>query len=229
MRVLVVEDNQDLAANLIDYLELKDCVVDWAANGRQALTLASENRFDVIVLDIMMPGIDGLEVCRKLREQHLTTPILFLTARDTLSDKIEGFNVGGDDYLVKPFALEELFVRLNALCKRTLRQKSNLLQVADLLMDINSHEVSRGGKKIHLNPSCMKLLQTLMQNSPDVVPREKLSYALWGDDAPDQDVLRSHLYQLRSSIDKKFENQLLHTVYGVGFRLAELESSDKSE
>lgn len=219
MRVLVVEDNQDLAANLLDYLELKDCVADWASNGRQALTLAAQQTFDVIVLDIMMPGMDGLEVCRQLRQQQLNTPILFLTARDTLDDKIEGFGVGGDDYLVKPFAMEELFIRLNALCKRALRQNSRTLQVGDLILDLSSHEVHRAHQPVHLTRSGMKLLQCLMQHSPDVVPRETLIYALWGDDTPDQDVLRSHLYQLRNAIDKPFTHQMLHTVYGVGFRL----------
>lgn len=219
MRILIVEDNQDLAGNLIDYLELKACIVDYAANGRQALNLIDQLTFDVIVLDIMMPGIDGLETCRILREKHIATPILFLTARDTLDDKLEGFAVGGDDYLVKPFALEELWVRLQALCKRNLKQQSSRLQVADLILDLDNYEVSRSGKKLHLNRSCMKLLQCLMQHSPDVVPRQTLSYALWGDDAPDKDVLRSHLYHLRVAIDKEYPTPLLHTVHGVGFRL----------
>lgn len=219
MRVLVVEDNVDLSGNLIDYLSLKQCVVDAASNGRQALTLLSQNRFDVIVLDVMMPGIDGLEVCRQIRAQSLTTPVLFLTARDTLDDKLEGFAAGGDDYLLKPFAMDELYVRLLALCKRSLNQRGNRLEVADLVMDLDSHKVFRAGQQLHLNRSCMTLLKCLMQHSPDVVPRETLCYALWGDDLPDQDVLRSHLYGLRSVIDKPFATPLLHTIYGVGFRL----------
>lgn len=221
MRILIVEDNQDLAGNLIDYLELKQCTVDYAANGREALNLMKQLTFDIIVLDIMMPGIDGLEVCKKLRQQHLTIPILFLTARDTLEDKLEGFAVGGDDYLVKPFAMEELWVRIQALCKRNLKQQSTQLKVGDLIMDLENHEVTRGGQKLHLNRSCMKLLRCLMQHAPDVVPRETLSYSLWGDDAPDKDVLRSHLYHLRVAIDKDFEKPLLHTVHGVGFQLRE--------
>jgi len=221
MRVLVVEDNQDLAANLLDYLALKDCVADWASNGQRALTLVSEQTFDVIVLDIMMPGMDGLAVCKQLRSRQLDTPILFLTARDTLDDKVDGFAAGGDDYLVKPFAMEELFIRLNALNRRALRQTTSVLQVADLVMDLNSHEVTRSGQPIHLPRSGMKLLKCLMQHSPDIVSRETLVYTLWGDDTPDQDILRSHLYQLRTAIDKPFATQLLHTVYGVGFRLVE--------
>lgn len=219
MRVLVVEDNQDLAANLIDYLELKNCVVDCAANGREALNLAAQLTFDVIVLDIMMRGIDGLEVCKLLRERHLQTPILFLTARDTLEDKLEGFKAGGDDYLVKPFAMKELFVRLSALCKRT-PKKNHCLQVADLTMDLDSYDVTRAGKTLRLNRSCMTLLQCLMQYSPNVVSRDTLCYALWGDDVPDHDVLRSHLYYLRAAIDKPFSTSLLHTVHGKGFCLA---------
>lgn len=219
MRVLVLEDNHDLAANLLDYLQLRNCVVDWAANGQQALRLTEQLDFDVIVLDIMMPGIDGLEVCRRLRQRLLSTPILFLTARDTLEDKLEGFKAGGDDYLLKPFAMEEMFVRLNALCKRILNQHSRRLQVADLVLDLDRHEVSRAGQPLRLNRSGMKLLQLLMQHSPDIVSREALSHTLWGDDAPDHDVLRSHLYQLRLAIDRPFASQLLQTVHGIGFRL----------
>ncbi len=219
MRVLVVEDNQDLAGNLLDFLALKGCTVDWAANGRQALSLTEQLTFDVIVLDIMMPGMDGLEVCKQLRARNQDTPVLFLTARDTLDDKLQGFLAGGDDYLVKPFAMEELQVRLQALCKRNLRQKSTRLQVDDLILDLETREVSRAGKNIRLNRSCMKLLQCLMQHSPDVVTRDKLNYTLWGDDVPDKDVLRSHLYHLRSAIDKGFGRPLLHTIHGVGFRL----------
>ncbi len=219
MRVLVVEDNQDLAGNLIDYLTLHNCTVDYAANGHEALHLCHQNQFDVIVLDIMMPGMDGLEACRQLRQNHTETPILFLTARDTLNDKLEGFAVGGDDYLVKPFALDELWARLQALSKRNLRQTGNILQFSDLEMDIEAHEVRRAGRKLHLNRSCMKLLQCLLQHAPDVVSRDDLSYALWGDDTPDRDILRSHLYHLRVAIDKEFETPLLQTVHGVGFRL----------
>lgn len=219
MRVLVVEDNQDLAENLIDYLELKSCTVDWAANGRQALSLVEKLPFDLIVLDIMMPSPDGLEVCKQLRASNINTPVLFLTARDTLADKLEGFSIGGDDYLIKPFAMEELFARLQALYKRNLKQKSNLLKVDDLSLDLETFEVRRANQKIHLNPSCMKLLQCLMQHAPDVVARETLCYALWGDDVPDKDVLRSHLYHLRTAIDKGFDYPLLHTIHGVGFRL----------
>lgn len=221
MRVLVVEDNQDLAANLTEYLELKHCVADWASNGRQALNLVDQASFDVIVLDIMMPGMNGLDVCRQLRGQHLQTPILFLTARDALDDKIEGFSAGGDDYLIKPFAMEELYLRLDALCKRRLKDNSHYLQVADLKLDLNNQVVTRAGQPLKLNRSCSRLLQCLMQHSPEVVSRETLSHALWGNDVPDQDVLRSHLYHLRCAIDKPFETQLLHTVYGVGFCLSD--------
>jgi len=221
MRVLVVEDNQDLAGNLLDFLTLKNCTVDWASSGRQALHLVEQTPFDVIVLDIMMPGMDGLEVCKQLRAAQQATPVLFLTARDTLQDKLDGFDAGGDDYLVKPFAMDELFVRLQALCKRTLKQANTRLQVADLTMDLETREVTRGGQPLRLNRSCMKLLQCLMQHSPDVVTRDTLNYTLWGDDAPDRDVLRSHLYHLRTAIDKGFDTPLLHTIHGVGFRLHE--------
>jgi len=219
MRVLVVEDNADLAANLLDYLEVMECTADYAANGQEALALLSRQQFDVIVLDVMMPGPDGFSVCRTIRESYIDTPVLFLTARDTLDDKTEGFEAGGDDYLVKPFSMQELWLRLQALTKRNMTQRGNLLQVADLTLDLNTMVVSRAGQLIKLNRSCMTILQCLMQHSPKVVSRATLEHELWGDDMPDTDVLRSHLYNLRSRLDKPFDHQLLHTVHGQGFCL----------
>lgn len=219
MRVLIVEDNQDLAANLLDYLTVKGCQADYAMNGRQALSLVEEMTYDVIVLDIMMSGIDGLEVCQQLRNRMLHTPVIFLTARDSLDDKAAGFQCGGDDYMVKPFASEELYVRLQGLAKRRFYLQPNRLQVADLVMDLTSQEVSRAGKRLRLNRSCSVLLRCLMQNSPEVVSRQTLNQLLWGTDQPEHDVLRSHLYTLRKAIDKDFSEPLLHTVHGVGFCL----------
>lgn len=220
MHILVVDDNQDLAANIIDFLTLKNCTLDYAANGKQALAITREQLFDAIVLDITMPGIDGLDVCRQLRAEQQKTPILFLTARDTVDDKVEGFDAGGDDYLIKPFAMPELYARLNALCKRVAKSSANILQVADLTLDIQSALVTRAGREIALNPSCTKLLHCLMLHAPQTVSRQTLEQALWGHDIPEQDILRSHLYLLRAAIDKPFPTSLLHTVHGVGFYLA---------
>lgn len=221
MHILIVDDNQDLAANIIDYLTIKGCTLDYAANGKQALDLNNDHSYDAIVLDITMPGINGLEVCRKLRSEQQKTPILFLTARDTLDEKIEGFDAGGDDYLIKPFAMSELYARLNSLGKRVAKSANPMLRVADLTLNIQSSEVTRNGQIIALNPSCTKLLHCLMQHSPNTVSRQALSYSLWGNHGSKQDILRSHLYLLRNAIDKPFNTPLLHTVHGIGFCLKE--------
>ncbi|MGB1239968.1 MAG: response regulator transcription factor [Pseudomonadales bacterium] len=221
MRILVVEDDRDLAANLLDYLELQQCTVDYAASGKQALSLSEHSRFDAIVLDIGIPDVNGLQVCRQLRERQLRTPIIFLTARDSTDDKVAGFDAGADDYLVKPFAMRELHARLLSLSKRRLREQSNTLQVAGLTLDLDSGAVMRDGQCIKLNPSCTKLLLCLMRHSPNIVSREQLCEALWGEDVPDTDVLRSHLYLLREALDKPFADKRLHTVHGVGFYLGE--------
>jgi len=216
VRILLVEDNRDLAANLIDFLELHDCQIDYAVDGSKALVLSRSGQHDLIVLDVMMPGMDGYQVCQQLRKDGHHQPVLFLTARDTLDDKLEGFSAGGDDYLVKPFALPELWVRLQALYKRSFNQRGTLLQLADLTMNLDRMTLQRAGTPISLNPACWKLLRLLLQSSPDVVPREQLEYELWGEETPDSDALRTHLYNLRRKIDKPFETPLIHTVHGVG-------------
>lgn len=218
MLTLVVEDNRKLASNIVEYLEGEGFECDYAERGDHALALALEQPFDVIVLDIMLPGIDGLTVCERLRSQGIATPILMLTARDTLDDKLQGFRVGTDDYLVKPFALPELVARLRALVNRK-SEPSRLLQVGDLTADLRTRMVERDGRPIQLNPTCWELLITLMRASPAVVSREQLESSVWGDRVPDSDALRSHLYQLRKAIDKPFDRPLLHTFRHVGVAL----------
>lgn len=221
MKVLVIEDNRDIAANIADYLEPKGHILDFASNGPQGLRLASSERYEVIVLDIMLPGLDGMTLCERLRsEEHVGTPVLMLTARDQLDDKLEGFRVGADDYLVKPFSVKELEVRLEALVKRSQNNGlSRLLKVVDLQYDSDSMTATRGGKKLELNPIQRKLLETLLINSHRVVSREELETLIWGDELPDSDVLRTHIYHLRNVIDKPFEEKLIHTVHGAGYRL----------
>lgn len=221
MRVLLVEDNSDLAGNLIDYLTLEGASVDYAMDAKQALALVQQSLYDVMVLDVMMPGMDGFQLCQQLRSQHLDVPILFLTARDTLDDKTQGFKAGGDDYLVKPFALPELWLRLNALTRRNLRQQGNLLTVGDLCMNLDTMEVQREEQALQLNPVCWKILRCLMQHSPDVVKRETIEYEIWGEEFPNSDALRTHMYNLRRQVDKPFVDQLVHTVHGVGFAVRE--------
>ncbi len=219
MKILLVEDNRDILANLTDYLELKGYTVDCAQDGMTGMHLAATESYDLAVLDVMMPGIDGFTLCQRLREARNNLPVIMLTARDTLNDRLQGFSAGADDYLVKPFELSELAARIEAVLRRT-HGASRLLTVADLVYDLDSLEVKRAGKPIKLNPISLKLLEVLMQRSPSVVRREQLEEAVWGDNCPDSDSLRSHIHQLRQLIDKPFETHLLHTVHGIGFRLA---------
>ncbi|MDR3213815.1 MAG: response regulator transcription factor [Azoarcus sp.] len=221
MRILVIEDNRDILANVLDYLQLRGYATDCAEDGLSGLHLAATQHYDLIVLDVTLPAIDGFEVCQRLRKDGRDgTPIIMLTARDTLDDRLQGFACGADDYLVKPFALSELVARIGAVLRRTSGGSRRRLEVADLQYDLDTLEVSRAGKPLHLNPIGLKLLDILMRKSPAVVRREALEEALWGDDPPDSDSLRSHVHQLRQSIDKPFPVALLHTVHGVGFRLA---------
>ena len=223
MRILVIEDNRDILANILDYLELKGFTVDCAQDGLSGMHLALTQPYDLIVLDIMLPGMDGYQLCQKLRQEaDNNTPIIMLTARDALDDRLKGLHAGADDYLVKPFALSELVARIEAVLRRSSGANKRVLEVADLRYNLETLEVSRAGQPLKLNPIGLKLLATLMQRSPAVVRREALEEALWGDDIPDSDSLRSHSHQLRQSIDKPFAITLLHTVHGVGFRLADL-------
>lgn len=224
MRLLVIEDNRDLVANLFQYFEARGHVLDAAPDGPTGLHLATSRGFDAVILDWMLPRMDGPEVLRRLRhEHHSAVPVIMLTARDELPDKIEGFRAGADDYLTKPFELAELEVRLEAIVARAGgRAGTSDLRVGDLVLDLATLEASRAGQPLHLYPACRKLLQVLMQASPAAVTRERLEYVLWGDEVPDGDMLRSHVYELRRAIDGPFATKLLHTLPRVGYRLAEL-------
>lgn len=222
MRILVIEDNRDILANVLDYLQLKGFSVDCTQDGLTGLHLARTGHYNLIVLDIMLPGIDGYQVCKHLREEDRNeVPILMLTARDALDDRLLGLQAGADDYLIKPFALSELVARIEAILRRSQGSRMRQLKVADLVYDLDTLHVSRAGQPLKLNPLGLKLLAVLMQKSPAVVRREALEEALWGDDCPDSDSLRSHIHQLRQVLDKPFAHPLLHTLHGVGYRLAE--------
>lgn len=222
VRVLIVEDNRDICANIAAYLEKHNYILDFAYDGISAMHLALTNPFDVIVLDLMLPGMDGLSFCKKLRaDANIDKPVLMLTARDTLDDKLKGFGAGADDYLVKPFALQELHARLQALYKRSHGKTDNLLTVGELTLNKSTLQVYRAGLRVDLNPTCMKLLQRLMEEAPAVVDREALETLLWADELPDGDALRSHMYKLRQAIDRPFDSPLIHTVHRIGYRIAE--------
>jgi DNA-binding response OmpR family regulator len=221
LRVLVIEDSQDLAANLVDYLGAKGHLVDAAADGVTGLHLAVSHDYDAIVLDLVLPGMDGITLCRKLREEAgRATPVLMLTARDSLDDKIVGLESGADDYVVKPFALRELEVRLRALARRaSVQDRRQRLQVADLVLDTATLKLTRGERAVELPPIPLRMLEHLMRAAPRVLSREDLERAVWGDTPPDSDALRAHLHVLRAAIDKPFEKPLLRTLRGRGWQL----------
>jgi DNA-binding response OmpR family regulator len=226
MRLLIIEDNHSLTANLFDYFEARGHTLDAAPDGVSGLHLATTQRYDAVVLDWMLPRMDGCEVLRRLREsERPDTPVIMLTAMSELPDKVAGFRAGADDFLTKPFELQELEVRLEALVARAGgARRGKLLEVDDLRLDLRTLEASRGGKSLHLYPACRKILQVLMQASPEAVTRDRLEQALWGDSPPDGDMLRSHIYELRRAVDGPFDRKLIQTLPRVGYRLAVLGS-----
>lgn len=218
LTTLLIEDDLDLAQTVIDYLELESIQCDHASNGMAGLQLLAEQNYDVLLLDLNLPRMDGLTVCEQLRQQGRDIPILMLTARDQITDKLAGFNAGTDDYLVKPFELDELVVRIQALSRRRSGQVQ-LLRCADLEMNLDTRTVRRGDKPLKLSPTSWRLLETLLRASPSVVSKQKLEQAVWGDETPDSDSLKVHLFHLRKAVDGEFEQKLIQTVTGHGFVL----------
>lgn len=219
MKILVVEDNPQVAETIMDYLELAGHRLDCAYHGQAALQLLAEQRFDVIIMDVMMPRLDGLRTVERLRADGISTPVLFLTARDSLDDKLAGFRAGGDDYLVKPFAMEELEVRLQALALRGPRGDVGTLSFGELEVDPASGRASRAGVELRLGKIPFQILCLLVKRAPQLVSRQELLDTVWGDEEPDSDALRSHIYALRNALDKPFETSMLETLHGQGYRL----------
>lgn len=225
MRLLIIEDHQPLVTNLFGYFEARGAQLDAAPDGIVGLHLALTQSFDAIVLDWMLPRMDGPSLLKTLRERGVDTPVLMLTARDELPDKIAGFRAGADDYLTKPFALPELEVRLEALMARARgRTQPRELAIGDLHFDLATLEVRRAGRLLHLFPASRRLLEVLLKASPAAVSRQQLEQALWGDEPPDGDMLRSHVYELRRAVDGESAVKLIHTIPRVGYRLALLDS-----
>lgn len=221
MYALIIEDNPDIVANLYGFLEPLGYTLDVAMTGSAGVTLATSAPHDVIVLDLELPGLDGVEVCRQLRKEHrLATPILMLTARDTVKDKLVGFDVGADDYLVKPFSLVELEARLKALVRRARNENvEHILEFGELRFDLSCGEVTRAGRKLALTPTGYKLLEALMRKAPAIISRDVLLREIWGDDPPDSDALRTHIHALRQAMDRPFVTPMLRTLPGNGYRL----------
>jgi len=227
MRVLVIEDNPDIVANLHDFLEPLGYELDAARSGKAGLGLLRDSPYDVIVLDLMLPGMDGIEVCRELRTGlRVRTPLLMLTARDTIPDKIAGLDAGADDYLVKPFSLPELEARLKALSRRgPSRNADAMLCFGEVELDPGTRKVRRGGQLLHLTPTGYQLLFALLRAAPEVVTREQLEHEVWREERPDSDALRTHIHALRQALDKPFASAMLRTLPGVGLRLVAADES----
>ncbi len=222
IRLLLIEDNQDLLIELVDFFESQNNIVDTATDGLTGLHLAVVNHYDAIILDLGLPGINGLELCQHLREKaNKWLPIIMLTARDTVADKVSGFEHGADDYLVKPFSLAELKCRLDALTRRHMlkKQKTNL-SFSNLELNLATREVKRENKLITLTSIEYQILEILIQNAPNVVPRRDIEFKIWGDNPRDKDTLRVHIHHLRSALEKSSPSPtLLHTIRGVGYQL----------
>ena len=221
LRILLIEDQRDIAANIWDYLECRGFVMDHAADGVNGLRMALDSVYDVIVLDLGLPKLDGLELCRALRAAHRDTPVLMLTARDTLDDKLAGFAQGADDYVVKPFAMKEIEARIRALHRRGRLQQGEVLRVADLTLDPVNLRVERADQRLTLTRAGCVLLELLLRRSPHLVRHAELAHALWGENGGDIATLHTHLSVLRSIVDRPFATRLLHTVHGFGYRIAE--------
>ncbi|MCP4333285.1 MAG: response regulator transcription factor [Gammaproteobacteria bacterium] len=227
MKILLVEDNNNLALNITQYLESKDYVTDYAADGITALNLALREIYDVIVLDIMLPGMDGFSLCQKLRDKNgIETPVIMLTARDTEQDKLKGFRVGADDYLVKPFSMPELEARIIALVRRAKHALTGgeYLVVADLVYNPATMRFKRGDVDLSLMPVPRKVLVLLIQNANRVVTRREIEREIWNDEPPDSEALRSHIYAIRNEINKHSSINILHTIRGTGYLLGEADS-----
>jgi len=220
LHILLIEDEHNIASNIGDFMSVKGHICDFAYHGEMGLQLALDNYYDLIILDLNLPGLDGLEICRQLREKserHI--PILMLTARDSLDDKVTGFSTGADDYLTKPFQLQELEVRCFALSRRHLLQTSHTLTLGPLTIDRKRKNAARNGKVLELHSKGLQILTILAEAYPQVVSRSQLTQQLWGDEPTESDAMRSHIYQLRSAVDKPFSYPIIKTVHGVGFVL----------
>lgn len=226
--VLLVEDDLDLAATIIDYLELEGINCDHAANGIAGLQLINQHDYGVIVLDVNMPRMDGLTLCKTMRAQGGVIPVLMLTARDTLADKLAGFSVGSDDYMVKPFEMLELVARIRVLSNRRSGQ-TPVMSLSDLEVDFSLKSAKRGLRTLQFSPTGWTLLEALMRKSPQVLSRQQLIQAVWGDDSPDSDSLKVHLFKLRQQIDGDNEEKLIHTIAGQGFTLRLLAESNQPQ
>jgi heavy metal response regulator len=222
MRILVVEDEKKVASFIKKGLEEDYYSVDIASDGREGSRLAYSDEYDLIIMDIMLPFKDGITILKEIRQEKITTPVLMLTAKDDVADKVAGLDSGADDYLPKPFAFDELLARIRALLRRNNTEKNIILKISDLELDTQSHKAYRSGKEIFLTQKEYSILEYLMRNKNRVISRVKLSEHVYDYHFDsDTNVIDVYINKLRNKIDKGFENQILFTVRGVGYMIKE--------
>ena len=220
MLVLLVEDDMDLAVTIVDYLKLENISCDHFSNAVAALQAMQKVDYQCIILDWQLPRMSGIDFTTRLREQGEDIPILMLTAKDRLDDKLLGFNAGVDDYLVKPFALAEMLARIKTLSKRR-SGEAKLLKLADIEMDCNLKRVTRAGQPLKLSPTGFQLLELLLRASPEAVSRKNIIQSVWGEESPDSDSLKVLMHRLRKQVDGERETPIIHTIQGYGFAIRE--------
>lgn len=219
MRLLLVEDDKKISNFIKQGLSEEAYLVDQAFDGYDGEEMFYNSSYNLIILDLMLPRLDGFTLCQRFRENHVHTPILMLTAKGQLADKVKGFDLGADDYLVKPFEFEELLARVRALLRRNTSQKQSSLQVADLILDYQSHQVSRAGQAIPLTRQEYRLLEYLMLNQGLAVSRSTLAESVWQDSAVSNSTIDVYINYLRNKLDKPFQTSLIHTIRGIGYML----------
>lgn len=221
MKILIVEDDVKISSFLKKGLEEEYFCVDLADNGNDAVYMAKVNLYDAIILDLMMPGMNGQEVCAKLREENIQTPIIILSAKNSIDDKVELLNLGADDYISKPFSMKELIARMNVQFRKR-DQKDNILQLADLIVDCNAKSVTRNGNKIDLTAKEYALLEYLIRHKKMLISEEVLKNQLYSfDESAASNILNVYLYRLRNKIDKNYDKKLLKTVRNLGYTLSD--------
>jgi DNA-binding response OmpR family regulator len=229
MRILLAEDDTLLGGGVRTGLAQAGFAVAWVRDGTEAQQALATEPYDAVVLDLGLPGLDGLSVLRWLRTQHNPVPVLILTASDAVEDRVAGLDAGADDYLTKPFAIQELEARIAVLIRRGRKSMGGgALRVADLVLDPETMTVHRGDLELRLSPTGFQLLNILMRESPRVVSRQEIEREIWKGESPDSDTLRSHLYNLRKTVDRPFDNPLLHTMQTAGYKVADLSGTAAS-